>query len=162
MNENHWKSFHQSLPEDGIPIRVKESPAKMPILMIRHGKTLKYQIQPDDPWQGVGVFTEYVFSHCVWCYDSQYTPEPLRDNNPPLFPQEHFLKWVTIHRPQTYNELLREYHDFCKDNPETAPADYERCVASPRRLQEKVLEALPDQTQVNTRTLTEDVPYDRR
>lgn len=120
MSENHWKSFHQSLPEDGIPIRVKESPAKMPILMIRHGKTLKYQIQPDDPWQGVGVFTEYVFSHCVWCYDSQYTPEPLRDNNPPIFPQEHFLKWVTIHRPQTYNELLREYNDFCKDNPEQA------------------------------------------
>lgn len=33
---------------------------------------------------------------------------------------EHFLKWVTIHRPQTYNELLREYHDFCKNNPEKA------------------------------------------
>jgi hypothetical protein len=86
--------------------------------MVRHGKTLEYQVHPDDPWQGVGVFTEYVFSHCVWCYDSQYTPEPLRDNNPPIFPQEHFLKWVTIHRPQTYNELLREYNDFCKDNPE--------------------------------------------
>lgn len=35
-------------------------------------------------------------------------------------PQEHFLKWVTIHRPQTYNELLREYNDFCKDNTEKA------------------------------------------
>lgn len=74
MSENHWKSF-ESLPEDGILIRVKEPPDKATSRMIRHGETLKYQIHPDDPWQDVGVFTEYVFSHCVWCYDSQYTPE---------------------------------------------------------------------------------------
>lgn len=71
MSENHWKSF-QTLPEDGIPIRVKVPPAKTLIPMIRHGKNLKYQIHPDDSWQGVGVFTECVFSHGVWCYDSNY------------------------------------------------------------------------------------------
>lgn len=50
----------------------------------------------------------------------QYTPEPLQDDCPPVFPQDHFLKWVTIYRPQTYNELLCEYNDFCKFNPEKA------------------------------------------
>lgn len=121
MPENHWQTFHEALPEDGTIIRVKDDPDNpSPMYMVRHGRTLKYRMHTTDPWQGVGVFTEYVFSHCVWCYDSQYTNEPLRDNNPPIFPQEHFLKWVTIHRPQTYNELLREYNDFCKDNPEQA------------------------------------------
>lgn len=49
-----------------------------------------------------------------------YTPEPLQDDCPPVFPQDHFLKWVTIYRSQTYNELLCEYNDFCKFNPEKA------------------------------------------
>lgn len=122
MPTNHWQTFHEALPEDGTIIRVKDDPDNpRPMYMVRHGRTLKYRIRTTDPWQGVGSFTEYVFSHCVWCYDSQYSPESPEDNRP-VYPQEHFLKWVTAYRPQIYNDLLSEYNDFCKDNPEKAAA----------------------------------------
>lgn len=31
-------------------------------------------------------------------------------------PNDHFLSWVTTHRPNEYNSLLAEYYDFCKDS----------------------------------------------
>lgn len=69
---DHWHSFQFRLPEDGIPIRVKVSPGKSPVLMVKRGDTLNYKTLPDDPWQDVGVFTENVLSHCTWCYDSNH------------------------------------------------------------------------------------------
>lgn len=118
---NVWKPFSEQPIED-LPLRIIDAYGYIfPATLRMHKGELQYRFEDYAPWEGLcRLGTQSVVKHYKWCYDSQYAPEPLRDNHPPIFPQEHFLKWVTIHRPQTYNELLREYHDFCKDNPEKA------------------------------------------
>ena len=123
MTENHWKSF-QSLPDEDTHIRIIDGYNYVhPYVMRIHKGKLEARYDEMSPWEYVGIHCmNSIFTGYKWCYESQYTPEPLRDNLPPIFPQDHFLKWVTAYRLQTYNELLREYNDFCKDNPEKAAA----------------------------------------